>query len=80
MEKELDLWYLGILNKVWKTFARTVQNTKGDFAKAVAKQFSGLKVSEDDVKEAVLKSGLVLCIFSSYWFIFNLFTFYFTNA
>jgi len=57
LEKELDLWYLGILKKVWKTFARTVQNTKSDFAKAVAKQFSGLKVVEDDVKEVVRKGG-----------------------
>ena len=56
LENELDLWYLGILKKVWGTFARTIQNTKGDFAKAVAKQFSGLKVVEDDVKD-VLRSG-----------------------
>jgi hypothetical protein len=56
LENELDLWYLGILKKVWGTFARTIQNTKGDFAKAIAKQFSGLKVVEDDVKD-VLRSG-----------------------
>ena len=56
LENELDLWYLGILKKVWGTFARTIQNTKSDFAKAVAKQFSGLKVVEDDVKEAI-RSG-----------------------
>jgi len=56
LENELDLWYLGILRKVWGTFARTIQNTKGDFAKAVAKQFSGLKVTEDDVKD-VLRIG-----------------------
>ncbi len=56
LENELDLWYLGILKKVWGTFARTIQNTKSDFAKAVAKQFSGLKVTEDDIKD-VLRSG-----------------------
>jgi len=55
LENELDLWYLGILKKVWRTFARTVQNTKSDFAKSVAKQFSGLKVVEEDVKEVLLK-------------------------
>src|SRR3989338_6509516 len=54
LENELDLWYLGILKKVWKSFARIVQNTKGDFAKSVARQFSGLKVREDDVKRIVL--------------------------
>lgn len=57
LESELDKWYLGILKKVWKAFARTIQNTKSDFAKAVAKQFSGLKVSEDDVKDVVRKGG-----------------------
>ena len=55
LENELDQWYLGILKKVWKTFARTIQNTKSDFAKAVAKQFSGLKVTENDVTEVILK-------------------------
>jgi hypothetical protein len=55
LENEIDLWYVGILNKVWRTFARTIQNTKENFAKAVSKQFSGLKVSEDDVKNVLLK-------------------------
>jgi ribosome-binding ATPase len=57
LENELDKWYLGILKKVWKTFARTMQNTKADFAKAVANQFSGLKVTEDDIKEVVRKEN-----------------------
>jgi len=55
LENEFDLWYLGILKKVWRVFARTVQNTKENFAQAVAKQFSGLKVKEEDVKEVLLK-------------------------
>jgi len=63
LEKELDLWYLGILKKVWKTFSRTLASAKSgvggeSFEKAVAKQFSGLKITEDDVKRAVLKSKL----------------------
>lgn len=57
LENELDLWYLGILNKVWKGFARTVQNTKQELHKAIAKQFSGLKVNEDDVKRILIKGG-----------------------
>ena len=55
LENELDLWYLGILNKVWKGFARIVQNTKQELHKAVANQFSGLKVKEDDVKRILVK-------------------------
>lgn len=55
LENELDLWYLGILKKVWKGFSRTLQVEKQDFAKAITKQFSGLKVNEEDVKEVVRK-------------------------
>jgi len=58
IEKELDLWYLGILKKAWGSFARTVEMQKKNFAEAVAKQFSGLKVDVDDVKAVILKSGL----------------------
>ncbi len=58
IERELDLWYLGILKKVWKSFARTIEMEKKNFAEAVVKQFSGLKVKEEDVKRVVLKIGL----------------------
>jgi len=58
IERELDLWYFGILKKVWKTFSRTVEAQKTNFSEAIFKQFSGLKVSIDDVKHVVLKSGL----------------------
>jgi ribosome-binding ATPase YchF (GTP1/OBG family) len=59
--KELDLWYLGILNKVWKTFSRTLNATReqGGFEKGVAKQFSGLKIDEEIVKQALRKTGLL---------------------
>ena len=55
LENELDLWYLGILKKVWKSFARTLQNTKQDLAKSVANQFSGLRVLEEHVKKTLMK-------------------------
>lgn len=55
LENELDLWYLGILSKVWKNFSRIVQQTKQELHKAIAKQFSGLKVNEDDVKTILNK-------------------------
>lgn len=58
IEKELDLWYVGILKKVWKLFARMMELQHSNFAEAVAKQFSGLKVNPDDVKHVVLKSNL----------------------
>ncbi len=58
IERELDLWYLGILKKIWVSFARTVEMQKKKLEEAVAKQFSGLKVREDDVRAVILKSGL----------------------
>jgi len=58
IERELDLWYVGILKKVWKLFARMLEMQHSNFAEAVAKQFSGLKVSAEDVKHVVLKSNV----------------------
>lgn len=58
VENELDLWYLGILKKAWRTFARTIEMQKTKFAAAVAKQFSGLKVTEDDVTDVILRNKI----------------------
>ncbi|MCX8158785.1 MAG: redox-regulated ATPase YchF [Candidatus Pacearchaeota archaeon] len=58
IERELDLWYLGILKKAWAPFARKIEMQKTNFAEAVAKQFSGLKVAMDDVKQVLLKTKL----------------------
>src|SRR3989338_2675009 len=55
IERELDLWYLGIFRKIWSSFARTMEMQKKNFADAVAKQFSGLKVSDEDIKAVMLK-------------------------
>ncbi len=55
IERELDLWYSGILRKAWGTFARAMEMQKQKFEQAIARQFSGLKVSEDDVRYVVLK-------------------------
>jgi len=58
LDKELDKWYYNILIKVWKTFARQLEMQKHKFSEAVEKQFSGLKVKEDDVKDVLLKLDL----------------------
>lgn len=55
LEDELDKWYNNILVKVWRTFARKTELEKSKFSEAVAKQFSGLKVNEEHVKEVLLK-------------------------
>jgi len=58
LEKELNKWYRGIFEKVWEKLSRTIQSTKQDFAKSVAKQFSGLRVKEEDVKSILIKLKL----------------------
>ncbi len=53
LENELNKWYAGILKKVWAKLAKSLQVTKEDSAKAISKQFSGLRVSESDVKSVM---------------------------
>lgn len=58
LENELDLWYLGILNKAWGPLVRKMVIEKTDLVKSITKQFSGLNVTEDDVKIAIRKLNL----------------------
>ena len=58
LEEELDKWFLGILMKVWKGFARKAELEEDNFSSAVANQFSGLKVKEEHVKSAMIKLNL----------------------
>ncbi len=53
LETELDMWYLGLIKTGWEKFARTVMQTKADISKSVAKQLSGLRVTEDMVVDAI---------------------------
>ena len=59
METELDMWYYQIIMRGWERFARTVKQEGREAYKAIAKQLSGLRVSEDMVKGAIkeLKLG-----------------------
>jgi len=58
LEVELDYWYFGIIKKGWEKFARQVQQTHGEIHKAIAKQVSGLMVSEEMVEDAIKKLAL----------------------
>ena len=58
LENELNKWYRGIFSKVWDKMSRAIQTSKQNFAVSVAKQFSGLNVKEDDVKEVLIKLKL----------------------
>lgn len=59
LEHELDMWYLGILKKGWEKFVRQVQQENLDIKKALAKQLSGLKVTEEIVQNSIKKLDLV---------------------
>jgi hypothetical protein len=53
LEIELDMWILNIIHRGWDKFARTVQQERAKLAKALAKQLSGLNVTEPIVDEAM---------------------------
>ncbi|MFH1770980.1 MAG: redox-regulated ATPase YchF [archaeon] len=58
LEEELDYWYHGILKKGWEKFARQVQQEQTEIYKAIAKQLSGLGVSEDLSKNVISSLNL----------------------
>jgi hypothetical protein len=61
LEEELDKWYYNILQKVWKSFSKKAEQEKAqgkNVAQTIAKQFSGLKVDEYQVKRVLAKLNL----------------------
>jgi len=58
LEIELDMWYLGILKKGWERLARQIQQEKGETTKVIAKQLSGLNITEDMLDRVIKKMGL----------------------
>jgi len=57
LEEELDMWYFGIMKKGWERFARMVMQEKGNISKAIGKQLSAFKVTEDMAEEVIAKLG-----------------------
>ena len=58
LEFEMDMWYLSIINKGWERFARQVQQEKSKISVSIAKQLSGLRVTEVMVEESITKLKL----------------------
>ncbi|MDD5700033.1 MAG: redox-regulated ATPase YchF [Candidatus Nanoarchaeia archaeon] len=58
LNDELDKWYYNIFLKVWKSFARKIEVENTNFSQAIANQFSGLKVNEEQVKMVLRKLSL----------------------
>ncbi len=58
LEVELDMWVLNIIHRGWDKFARTITMEKTKLSTALAKQLSGLNVTEPIVEEAMRKLNL----------------------
>ncbi|MCF7799139.1 redox-regulated ATPase YchF [Candidatus Woesearchaeota archaeon] len=58
LEIELNYWYLDILKKGWEKAARVVQQEKKEPFIAIAKQMTGVGVTEDIAKAALKTLGL----------------------
>ncbi len=58
LKDELDKWYYNIFMKVWKSFARKTEIENVNVAEAITKQFSGLKVNEEQVKKVLRNLNL----------------------
>ena len=52
LEKELDMWFLQILKKGWDKSLKQTQISK-NILELLTKQLSGLKVTEDQIKESI---------------------------
>ena len=58
LERELDMWYLRLIEKGWERFARSVNQEKPELGKAVAKQLSSLRVTDKLIDDVIEKLGL----------------------
>ncbi len=58
LEKELDYWYLDVIKRGWASFARTVKATGKEPYKEIAKQLTGLGVTEGQVQQTIKKLNL----------------------
>jgi len=58
LEVELDMWYLRNLAKGWEKFARQVQQEQQEIQKALAKQLSFLRITEDMIEDIIEELNL----------------------
>lgn len=61
LEYEIDMWFLGLIKKGWEKFARQVKQEGHDPYMAIAKQLSGLNVSENLVKAEIANYPADIC-------------------
>ncbi len=60
LENELDYWHLSILKKGWDKFVKIISGKDNQNIKtALAKQLSGLKITEEIIEESIKKLKLI---------------------
>lgn len=58
LEEEIDMWFFGILKKPWGRFSKQLKQEGKEIEKEITKQFSGLKIEEGSVREAIERLNL----------------------
>ncbi len=58
LEEEIDLWFLGILEKNWAKFARTPFESKAKMVTAMAQNLSGVGATEEQIDSCLLELNL----------------------
>ena len=58
LETELDMWYLRLIKKGWEDFVKKTVQGKEEVHKALAKHFSGLRVTEKLIEDLLKKLNL----------------------
>jgi len=58
LETELNQWYLRILKKGWEKFARILKQENKNIKQALAKQLSGLRVTEEIIETTIKELNL----------------------
>ncbi len=58
LEKEIDLWFLGIIEKNWQKLSKSPADTKGKIVSVVSQTLSGIGGNEKNVEQALKGASL----------------------
>ncbi len=58
LQEEIDRWFYGIIGQDWKMLVRKIQITETKPIEELANKFSGLKINEDMIKDAIKNCAL----------------------
>ena len=58
LEKEIDLWFLGIIERNWAKISKAPADSKAKLVAAMSQALSGIGANEKNLEESLLKAGL----------------------